>query len=387
MKYIPELRLHAWVRELVPYAGKTIKDACYAYFMYCTKGGKAQFEVGVEPHQPAKAAKPSNKSDQVIAMIKKGMNLRAILGTEGFAGMKRVIMDNLRFYPAREGVTEVLMVAGPSGIGKTTTCRQVLFAFKEANPKLHFNWYQKPNGWSKFHEAYDMEKLCWMEVSHLQPTMHRSMLSHTQDPGSIHAGGYEKKYESWLQVLGNEGECLVEVKFGSVPFVAKCILCTTNLNLSQMLEGIPEYHQEAFRSRLSKNVFVLKHVDERGDLKEWLGAKLAENYGGISPYSDEAYDSSTEDGANFEESQLHEARQRSVRDLEPQFEEAMADDDELEWEFDPAKPYNPIDSPVGYKEHPEPYKGDSEIPGWAMQQGEPYLGPRTPDSLTVELDD
>ncbi len=76
---------------------------------------------------------------------------------------------------------------------------------------------------------------------------------------------------------------MIEVKFGSMPYVAKAVVICTNLSPDQMMDGILRCHVEAFKARFSENEFQMSSKEQRYDLCVWFCKCMVKIYGGVMP--------------------------------------------------------------------------------------------------------
>ena len=102
----------------------------------------------------ATAPKRTKTSDIIRNQIAQGVSRLTLLNR--FPHMGLVIKQCLELHPIKYEKSDCVYIYGPTGSGKTTTCKRVLDWFKRA---CGVKYYAKMGGLSKFFDGYD-----WQEI-------------------------------------------------------------------------------------------------------------------------------------------------------------------------------------------------------------------------------
>lgn len=210
----------------------TLAQAVDRYQKYIKKKGVAS-EGGNQPIRNVTTTVKETKSDVALRYVKQGKPYSWIIQQDGMASMARVIKALMDQAPARTFRTYCQHIWGPSYQGKTTTLKRILGCLREC---YGVEYFKKGGGLSKWWDGYDYQPICWIE-----------------DPGGFKDGNgipQMKDVENFKRLI-SDGECQMEVKFGTVQFRSYLVVIDTNPSPEGIADKLPLHDQEAILNRIN----------------------------------------------------------------------------------------------------------------------------------------
>lgn len=168
-------------------------ESILRYLAYIEKKGPLLHEQGERPGRTA--APRTNNSAVILERIRTGHRMSEILLE--FPAMYSTIAKLMLQRPRRVLKTNVLYLWGPTGAGKTTMVYRVLSALAQRNI---CDYYSKGGGLRKFWDGYDNQPISWID-----------------DPVSPEPGVETDSIQQLKNVM-SIGDCIVEIKYGSLVF-------------------------------------------------------------------------------------------------------------------------------------------------------------------------
>jgi hypothetical protein len=168
--------------------------------------------------------------------------------------MYNTIAQLMKYRPDRGmAKTQVLYLWSATGWGKTTMIQRILEMLKEKNIA---DFYIKMGGLSKYWDGYDNEPICWID----DPVT-------TPDPCKN-----QEEVQSLKNVM-SAGNCLVEIKHGSLIFDSELVIITSN---------IPDYILAEFCGTINRGPILRRlrdtcgsyYLDNVDDRDYWTGTIL-----------------------------------------------------------------------------------------------------------------
>lgn len=175
------------------------------YLAYIEKKGPLLHEQGERPgrNNPPR----TNNSAVILERIRTGHRMSEILLE--FPSMYTTIAKLMLQRPRRVLKTNVLYLWGPTGAGKTTMVYRVLSALAQRNI---CDYYSKGGGLRKFWDGYDNQPISWID-----------------DPVSPEPGIETDSIQQLKNVM-SIGDCIVEIKYGSLVFDSALLIITSNIH-------------------------------------------------------------------------------------------------------------------------------------------------------------
>ena len=255
LRHIPHLQEAAWLKRC---------ENPEAFLQYVVKEGLAVYTIGEEPRPRSTAYVRKAKSDQILAMVLKGLKYNAIIRTPGFAGCGKLIRKLLSQRHQTKHRAECMYVWGPSGTGKTDSIRYAIDAWKDANPELVVDYHNKMGGWEKWHDGYDCHEV--QIIDDCAPFRHTI------------------QHQEWLQLLGNRGPHTVQMKGSTINYEARLVFATSNNSPSEMVANLMDSHKPAMLRRIQKNEYHMSEANERPMLQLKVMELMCKFFKGINPY-------------------------------------------------------------------------------------------------------
>ncbi len=148
--------------------------------------------------------KPHSKAADIKRMVKEGMKYKQILDVDGYESCARIIRQLMIHRPRMVHKPVCALIWGGTGLGKTDTVRHAIDDYISANGGQDegIEYHIKGAGWAKWHDGYDCHEI---EI--------------IDDAFPFRQDGLHQEATEWLQLLGNRGPHVVQVKGASVPFL------------------------------------------------------------------------------------------------------------------------------------------------------------------------
>ena len=207
------------------------------------KKGRPKGQTGVT------APKRTKTSDIIRSKIMAGESRIKLLREYPHMGL--VIKQCLELHKTKYEASDCMYIYGPTGSGKTTTCKRVFDYFKRA---FGINYYAKMGGLSKFFDGYDWQPIILID-----------------DPVTPDANQNQDQIQMFKTII-NEHQRLIEVKGGSMPLDSGLIVITANVTPSGMANACGMDCSEAIYRRLTKQpgAFYVRAQDRERITKQLI---------------------------------------------------------------------------------------------------------------------
>ena len=184
---------------------------------------------------------PSNNSAVILQRIRTGHRMSEILLE--FPPMYSTIAKLMLQRPRRVLKTNVLYLWGPTGAGKTTMVYRVLSGLAQRNL---CDYYSKGGGLRKFWDGYDNQPIAWID-----------------DPVSPQFENDSDAIQQLKNVM-SVGDCIVEIKYGSLVFDSALLIITSNIHPVNLSNACGEENKAPIYRRLtdSAGAFFISRVND-----------------------------------------------------------------------------------------------------------------------------
>ena len=225
--FFEDLRRSCWIQRLErDERDLSLNDSILRYLKYIEKNGPLLHEQGERPTE--RAAPRSNNSAVILQRIRTGSRMSEILLE--FPAMYATIAKLMLQRPRRVLKTNVLYIWGPTGGGKTTMVYRVLSALAQQNI---CDYYSKGGGLRKFWDGYDNQPIAWIDDP-VSPQLDRESDSVQQ-----------------LKNVMSVGDCIVEIKYGSLVFDSAILIITSNIHPVSLANACGDENRAAIYRRLT----------------------------------------------------------------------------------------------------------------------------------------
>lgn len=147
-----------------------------------------------------------------------------------FPAMYSTIAKLMLQRPRRVLKTNVLYLWGPTGAGKTTMVYRVLSALAQRNM---CDYYSKGGGLRKFWDGYDNQPIAWID-----------------DPVTPDIGVESDSIQQLKNVM-SIGDCIIEIKYGSLVFDSALLIITSNIHPTHLANACGDENRAPIFRRLT----------------------------------------------------------------------------------------------------------------------------------------